>query len=77
MPIYELTVLKPSGDRETRFTDRQPSIGQTVRIDGRPATVVSRHIDPTNAVADARFVCQLLPLRSREDESDSGGHGSS
>ena len=59
LAVYELTVVKRHGDVEIRYTDLQPHVGETVRIDGRAARVVSRHEDPSNENAVARFVCAL------------------
>jgi len=42
LAIYELTLIKPGREPETRFTDRRPILGQIIRIDGQPATVTSR-----------------------------------
>jgi hypothetical protein len=40
MAVYELSVRKPHGEGETRYTDIAPTVGDTVRIDGRPARVI-------------------------------------
>ena len=37
MALYELTVVKLSGQTEIRYTDRLPRIGDTLAIDGRKA----------------------------------------
>jgi hypothetical protein len=57
LAIYELTLIRPGHEPETRFTDRRPVPGQTIQIDGRPATVTSCTDNPTNEVAVERFVC--------------------
>ena len=63
MAIYELTLIRPGREPETRFTDRRPVPGQTIRIDGKPATVMSCSDDPTNEVAVERFLCTLESSR--------------
>jgi hypothetical protein len=60
VPVYELTVLRGHGETESRYTDIAPAVGDTVRIGGRRALIVSRHPDPINEAAVARFVCWLL-----------------
>ena len=59
MALYELTVVKLSGETELRYTDRMPRVGGTVAIDGRAAHVLSRHGDATNPNALERFVCKM------------------
>lgn len=61
MAIYELTLVRSGREPETRFTDRRPTLGQQIRIDGRIGSIVSCHDDPTNEVASERFVCEILP----------------
>ena len=60
LAIYELTLIKPGREPETRFTDRRPILGQIIRIDGQLATVTSRSDDPTNEIA----LTQLEKARS-------------
>jgi hypothetical protein len=64
--IYELTLVRSGREPETRFTDRRPTLGQQIRIDGRLASIVSRHDDPTNEVASERFVCEIFPFADGE-----------
>ena len=59
MALYELTVVKLSGQTEIRYTDRLPRIGDSLAIDGRKALVVSRHNDPVDDEARERFVCRV------------------
>ena len=64
MALYELTLLRPDGQQELRYTDHPPMVGGTVRIDNHIATVVSRDTDASHQDAVARFVCKL-PLGDR------------
>ena len=59
MALYELTVVRPNGESETRYTDLLPQLGGTVAIDGRKAEIVSQHNDVTNPNAQERFVCKI------------------
>ena len=67
MALSEITLLKPNGYPEIRYTDRLPSVRGTVRIDGRAVTVVSRHTDVATRTP-SRFVCRL----SQDDPSGQG-----
>ncbi len=60
MALYELTVVRPNGESETRYTDLLPQLGGTVAIDGKRAEIVSQHHDVTNPNARERFVCKIL-----------------
>ena len=60
MALYELTVVKLSGQTEIRYTDQRPRIGDTFAIDGRKALIVSRHNDPVDNDARDRFVCHVI-----------------
>ncbi len=61
MALYELNVVRPSGETEIRYTDRLPEVGKTVAIDGNRARVVSRHPDVVDPNARERFVCTVIP----------------
>jgi hypothetical protein len=71
LAIYELTLIRPAREPDTRFTDRRPIPGQTIRIDGRSAIVVSCNDDPTNEVAVERFVCTVSSENRRGDSAES------
>jgi hypothetical protein len=66
MPVYELSLRKAHGELETRYTDIRPAVGDTVHIDGRPVRILSRHADPINETATARYACEFVALVSSE-----------
>jgi hypothetical protein len=53
MALYELTVVRLSGQTEIRYTDRRPRVGDTLAIDGRKALVVSRHHNPVETTRES------------------------
>jgi hypothetical protein len=59
--LYELTVVKLSGEVEVRYTDQLPNVGGVLVIDGRRAQIVSRHLDAVSSEAEERFVCRVTP----------------
>jgi hypothetical protein len=58
MTLYEIMIIKQDGQRETRYTDHPPNIGDTIVVDGRQTTVVSRLPNTLEPLAAERFVCE-------------------
>jgi hypothetical protein len=58
MTLYEVDLIRTNGQTETRYTDVRLVVGGSVTIDGRPARVVSDHLDTKEPGASRRFVCE-------------------
>ena len=74
MALFEITVVKPNGETETRYTDEPPVIGGTVTIGGRRGQIVSCHDDVLSSNAVERFVCRVIttPLSVNPHDLDLG-----
>jgi hypothetical protein len=55
MPLYEV-LLRRDDDDETRLTDQEPRVGETLSI-GEERWVVQSKGTPERADAEARYVC--------------------